>query len=297
MAGDVNFASVSLLLHFDGANGSSSFADASSYAHTVTPVGGASISTAQSIFGGAAGDFTAAGSYLDIPASPAFSFPGDFTLEWGSLRPSVTGDAIAMHTTTNASATDGWWVNFSGDSLVVYNKGALIISVASAGVADGVFRRWAISRVGTALSVLRDGSVIGSTTTSADFSSSNNLQIGGHSSFGSYSPWIYGYLDELRITKGIGRYTGNYTLDSEPFGGAIALALSGLVKNAADAPAARLVRALREDTGVAVGYATSDASTGAYSIPTTHEGAHTLIAYPAAGENLPALTLRGVIPV
>lgn len=79
--------------------------------------------------------------------------------------------------------------------------------------------------------------------------------------------------------------------------GASALTLSGSVEDAAGANAARLVRAYREDTGALAGYATSNGATGIYSIGTAHTGAHTISAYPAAGENLPALTLRGVIPV
>lgn len=73
--------------------------------------------------------------------------------------------------------------------------------------------------------------------------------------------------------------------------------LRGVVKDASDAPAARLVRAVREDTGAYMGSATSDATTGGYSIATDYSGAHTLLAYPAAGENLPALALRGVTPL
>ena len=59
----------------------------------------------------------------------------------------------------------------------------------------------------------------------------------------------------------------------------------------------QLVRALREDTGAAVGHATSDAETGAYTIPTAHPGEHTVVAYPVTGENLPALVHHGVIPI
>lgn len=73
--------------------------------------------------------------------------------------------------------------------------------------------------------------------------------------------------------------------------------LQGTVNDASGNPAARLVRGLREDTGAVVGSATSDAATGFYSVPTEYGGASTLIAYPAAGENLPALALRGVVPI
>ena len=62
-------------------------------------------------------------------------------------------------------------------------------------------------------------------------------------------------------------------------------------------PVARAICAIREDTGAYVGGAISDATTGAYTIFADHPGEHTLVAYPVAGENLPALVHRGVIPI
>ena len=49
---DPDFANVSLLLHGDGTNGSTTIVDSSSSSKTVTAVGDAQISTAQSKFGG-----------------------------------------------------------------------------------------------------------------------------------------------------------------------------------------------------------------------------------------------------
>lgn len=63
---DPDFASVALLLHMDGANGSASFTDSSGNAHAVTANGGAQISTAQSKFGGSSADFDAVDSYLSV---------------------------------------------------------------------------------------------------------------------------------------------------------------------------------------------------------------------------------------
>lgn len=80
------------------------------------------------------------------------------------------------------------------------------------------------------------------------------------------------------------------------FGPALSV-LTGNVKDATGTNAARLVRAYREDTGALVGQATSNASTGMYEIASTGTP-HTLVFYPAVGETtLPALVLRGVMPV
>lgn len=79
--------------------------------------------------------------------------------------------------------------------------------------------------------------------------------------------------------------------------GESAFVFSGNVKDAGGSNAARLVRAYREDTGALVGSATSDGTTGDYSLATPYSGTHSLAAYPATGESLPALVLRGVTPV
>ena len=74
-------------------------------------------------------------------------------------------------------------------------------------------------------------------------------------------------------------------------------ALYGTVRDAAGALAARKVVASREDTNAFVGTTTSDATTGAYSIETPADTAHTLVFYPAGGESLNALVRRGVLPI
>jgi hypothetical protein len=80
---DPQFGSVSLLLHGDGANGSTTITDSSRLTNTVTAVGDAQISTAQSKFGGASIAFDGSGDYLTISSSSALSIgSGDYTVEF-----------------------------------------------------------------------------------------------------------------------------------------------------------------------------------------------------------------------
>jgi hypothetical protein len=80
---DPDFANVSLLLHMDGSNGSTTFPDSSSNGLTVTRYGNAQISTAQSKFGGASAYFDGAGDYLELPNpnTAIGAVAGDFTIE------------------------------------------------------------------------------------------------------------------------------------------------------------------------------------------------------------------------
>ena len=112
-----------------------------------------------------------------------------------------------------------------------------------------------------------------------------------------YFPW-QGNIDELRLTHGLGRDSSGGTLETAAFPDAGTLyTLFGTVRDATNALAARKVVASREDTNALVGTATSDATTGAYSIDTEVGTAHTLVFYPAPGESLNALVRRGVLPI
>lgn len=301
MATDQYFDNVSLLLHFDGANGDTMFSDSSLLPHAVSASGAAAISTAQAKFGGASlavsgGAFAAVGSSSRLDVAT-----GDFTAEmW--IRPAAIGwSAMLINKAdgTNSGYPFQAYMSASG-GLVFRSYNAAVqelftITTAGALFAVGTWAHVALVRSGSTFTAYINGVGGGSATYAGDLpANSSSLSIGAYNN--GVAPF-YGHIDEVRFTKGVARYATDFTPPTEAFGGPIGIALSGVVQDAAGAPAARLVRAIREDTGAAVGSDTSDAVTGAYIIGTTHAGAHTLIAYPATGESLPALTLRGVMPV
>ena len=111
---------------------------------------------------------------------------------------------------------------------------------------------------------------------------------GGAGSYSSatanFGATAFSYTPPTGFYAGFGVVTLDYTL-------------FGTVRDATNALAARKVVASREDTNALVGTATSDATTGAYSIDTEVGTAHTLVFYPAPGESLNALVRRGVLPI
>ena len=160
---------------------------------------------------------------------------------------------------------------------------------------DGALHHWCVRRGDDGVVRLdKDGAQLTSSVYTGAISSAGYLGVGRNAALTTYP--FNGDVLAVRITQS-GRYAGtSYTPDSAPFS-AVSAALSGNIQDATGANAARLVVAYLESTKALVGSATSTVGTGMYSIPVTSGEAHTLIAYPAAGENLPALTLRGVIPV
>jgi hypothetical protein len=54
-------------------------------------------------------------------------------------------------------------------------------------------------------------------TNTTNYSITNTALVIGHQRQGSNVYGLEGSLDEIRITKGIGRYTSNYTPAAAPF--------------------------------------------------------------------------------
>ena len=95
--GDVYYPQTSLLMHFNGTNGSTTMTDNSKNNLTVTSVNGAAISTAQSKFGGSSVLFDGTNDYLTTNTNANLALESaNFTIEgWfyfidgtaNSLRP------------------------------------------------------------------------------------------------------------------------------------------------------------------------------------------------------------------
>lgn len=291
MAVDTDFDKVALLLHADGANGSTTFTDSSATPKTVTAYNGAVISTTESKFGGSSLYFSGPTSHLRVAPESAFAIgTSDFTLEC--------------------------WVNYSSYAgarpLGLFNGATGVVQMYIAGGALGVETRdayggaagsiplneWVHLAVARASSVVRsfiNGTKVYEYTDSGSLATPAQVNINQYGNGGGSGGT--GYIDDVRVTIGLARYVANFTPPTEAFGGGDAIALSGNVKDASGANAARKVRAYREDTGALVGETTSNGTTGNYSITTVYSGAHTLVFYPGTGEDLPALVLRGVVPV
>lgn len=290
MAKDADYDKVSLLLHCDGASGSTAFLD-SSLRTKVATVSGAQIVTSQFKFGGASGEFTT-GDYLTFLDSVDFGFgTGDFTIEYW-MRPTLTGDSNnAILDFRSSDAGIPLLIGSTTGGAVRYYDG---VSVRTGGsMAPNVWAHVSWTRISSVNAIRLDGVTVSSYTATQDFGSSKPLCIG--TNVVKTAERYNGLLDEIRITKGLGRYTADFTPSAAPF--SQMGDLSGAVLDANGDPAARLIRVMREDTGAFGGQTISDTTTGAYFLSVNSEGAYTINAYPAGGEDLPALVLRGVVPV
>ncbi len=214
---DPYWANVVLLMHMNGVNDSTSFIDETG--KTITPFGAVKISTAQSKFCGAsASGFTNVYTErLEVPASLDFSLGVTFTVECfvftadssGSNNVSIdmrSGGGGVFYIKNSTDRRIGYYHanGSSPDQGTAYplNEWFHVAWVQISGVMKGYL----------------NGVEQWSYTPTHSFSSSTAPTI-GNTSIGilDYFGGLDGYIDELRITKGVARYTADFTPPTTPF--------------------------------------------------------------------------------
>ncbi len=229
-AEDPSFSSVSLLMHMDGVNASTSFVDSSDSGLNLTANGNAQLSTALSKFGGASALFDGTGDFLSRAYDAKFDLVlSDFTIEaW--IRPTSWKTSGTRFVSTGGgsagwSGTTGIHVLFQFDSvgrinLQLSNNTATPISVVgTASAAINVWSHVAVSVSGSTAYLAVDG-VVSSHALAARARPTTNPQIAvatipGEAGTATYA--FAGNIDELRITKDVARYTASFTPPAGPF--------------------------------------------------------------------------------
>lgn len=197
-----NIANTSLLLNFTNA----AIFDQTGK-NNIQTVGDAKASTSQYKYGTGSMYFDGTGDSLLIQASKNFAFgTGDFTVELWMKSTQTLGNLMGLLT----DAAGNWNLVLFSDGNI-YWQGQYIsnnlIQRSSSALLNGDWHHIAVTRASGTSRMFFDGVQQGaSVSDSTNYTAPNNLRIGG-GGYGDYS----GYLDDIRITKGYARYTGNFT--------------------------------------------------------------------------------------
>ena len=214
---DPYWANVVLALPMDGANGSTTFTDISPVPKAVTRYGNAQISTVQSKFGGASAYFDGNGDYLTIPhASDLDLSTGDFTIElWAYFNDKSSRNALVNKTDTSYNGS--YRLEVSENILAFYcrnstNTGWLVGLTNNTFIQNNTWHHIAAVRCGNIFALYCDGAVVAAQTiTSGSLLSDSNIVSIGWTPYTFNHFYLNGYIDDLRITKGVARYTANFT--------------------------------------------------------------------------------------
>tara|TARA_R110000868_G_scaffold31638_3_gene115906 strand:+ start:2965 stop:3690 length:726 start_codon:yes stop_codon:yes gene_type:complete len=225
---DPIFNNVSLLLHGNGTNGSTTITDSSPSPKTVTAVGNAQISTAiADPFGNSTGviAFDGAGTPLDrlsIPAgTTALQFGAqDFTIECWVYRLNTNTAAIAVGQSDLSTLAGSAWILYvssSTNSSVFIGSSSL--NVASPNPSINTWAHIALTRSESTLRSFLNGTIVSAnanlgTGVVNNGASTHPNTIGG---LNTNTTGLNGYIDDFRITKGVARYTAAFTPPTAPF--------------------------------------------------------------------------------
>lgn len=205
-----------LLLHCDGADGSTTFTDVTG--KTITVSGTSHIETDQSKFGGASAYFaTPSGGYISAPNHTDFGFgSSDFTIEGWLYSAGGVSEQIMRRALTTGFAP--YYLSIAADGTLSaqfsITGSAWDVSIASnAAVNNSTWHHFAVVRDGATFRMYIDGVEQTSTATNANplMTSSAATYIGARSDTGAV---FTGYLDDLKITKYTALYRGNFTPSS-----------------------------------------------------------------------------------
>jgi hypothetical protein len=207
-----------LLIHSNTTNGSTTFVDSGATDHTITRTGAVHSTTQNKIgatsiyFDGDGDTITATGTLGD------FNFgSGDFTIDYWQYTSTVTagdrvynigeGDGPPMqHFVRSATdATEHVKIGFGGTTYRLKSS--------SNDMQDGAWHHWAIVRNGASLTMYVDGEgkdtdAIGG---SFDYQTNAPMHLGSYYTNNSSENYT-GYLDEFRVSKGIARWTSDFTV-------------------------------------------------------------------------------------
>jgi YD repeat-containing protein len=219
---DPDFASTVLLLHGDGTNGSTAVADDGAFQRTFAPQGNVQISTGQSRFGGASIKFGGAGDALRASTASNLDDFGtaDFTIEGFIYPTSFTADqVIAARYTAWATGVGFYLGTRAGSPNILIFRAGNNVPIVLNGNTPLALNQWqhvAVTRSAGVTRMFVDGVQQAATHTgSVNISSTSVLSIGAGPVVNDEN--FKGYIDELRITKGVARYTANFTPPAQAF--------------------------------------------------------------------------------
>ena len=197
-------------------------------------VGNVQIDTTTKKFGTGSLEFDGTGDYLTVLNNPAFSFgTGDFTIEcWVYIAANSSPDGGGNRTAGLFSAyaasgvvSRGYTFEIEGNAsttgtgLSFYNNnsGTQISLIATTTISQGTWHHVAVCRSGTTTRLFLNGSSVASGTLSNQNVNSDYSITIGRLGYASYLQEFNGYIDDLRVTKGVARYTSNFTPPTATF--------------------------------------------------------------------------------
>jgi len=222
---DPYWANVVLLLRGNGEHNGTTIVDSSPYAHTITNYGNVRLDRnlppplAGRPYSADMGSmyFDGTGDGVSAAAHSAFAWNGvDWTVE-GWVYQQTTGDRCAFDNRSGSNTGCGIYLCLSsGGHKLAYCSNTAIEATSANGFANQAWVHWAVSRAGNTVRGYLSGVKEFEYTDTRTFASSGVVPYIGQNQ--GASQFHLGSLEEVRLTKGVARYTGaSFTVPAMAF--------------------------------------------------------------------------------
>lgn len=186
--------------------------------------GTAKISTAQSKFGGSSLSLETSGGFVNVASQPDFNFgTGAFTIElwvYPTTTPGVPRLLLDMRTANPQVAVV---LSINDTNTISFFVNGAARSTSSVTISTNVWTHIAVSKIGTSTKLFVNGVQSGITYTDNNTYIQSPVRIGAR--FDNTLPFI-GYIDDVRISKGIGRYASDFLVPTSVLPGDYSTVLS-----------------------------------------------------------------------
>ena len=215
-AGDTHFSKVTALFNFDGSDTATTTTglDASNKNLSISYATGDQLSNTQKKFG-ATSVYVADG--IELSSSDGFNMgTGDFTLEaWFYFTDFSQSYALFDQWDSSGSTRNQIWMGKTSSGtagrLSWYYAGTSVFHSANPAVSTGAWTHIALVRHSGTLKIYINGTADSNTQShTGQFGRTAGMAFGDQLNGGASGRAQY-YLDDLRITKGLARYTSNFT--------------------------------------------------------------------------------------
>jgi hypothetical protein len=210
--GDPYWSNVSLLVVGNGTNGTTTnIKDSSSNNLSITNTGSTVISTTISppaVNGAGSGTVYLNGTsqYLSTSANAVFGFgTGDYTLEMWLYYTGGQGYTCFFANYAGTVNYIYYGLNVSTYKPFLWNDANVV--VGNTDITLNTWQHHAVVRKNGTVTIYLNGVNIGSSSFSVDLGASKPFAVGAASG----AQFTKGYIYDLRVTKGVARYTANYT--------------------------------------------------------------------------------------
>jgi hypothetical protein len=213
---DPYYDKVSLLLPMTGPNNSTNIVDDSKHNHNVGLVGNVKIVSSESWFGNGSVVFDGTNDNLVINNNSVFDLTNqDWTIEaW--IRPtgnwSKYNNIITKRGNGGSEGTEcdfQLYLGINSGVLGFYNE-SVGVKESSVTPLANIWNHVAAVRNGSTITLYLNGISVLSFVANALYNTNRKVYVGGWPAANNGSDYFYGNMNDVRVTKGVARYTSNF---------------------------------------------------------------------------------------